>query len=387
MPSRRCAGALLALLLLTAPTAGRAQPALLSDPTLAFPGAYPTPPNAVSAARGYADAWLGATPWSNPAVPTTAWSAELSLFALHIGRQDLRADNRNYDEVSVFLGGGGVALVAPIGARMALHAYAWRPESRMEENTYTVGDGTDPTVTPATVTNRVEVHESRAGAGIAATFGDLRAGAAIELTARDDFYRRIEQSGSPVAGTRELAFDGTAVGGQAGLHWGHGASPKGRIEIGAAVRLLPELEVSGEEVDDLAIGTTTTPASAIRESGWEGGLSAAYGVGEAVRLLAGFGGRTAQAWEGFGVEAGVATHWSVAADVHDARDPWSLHIGFGRGTQDGVPEPSCSVFGLGGDWDFGSVTASAAVIRRGLQREGKPTSHDDRFYGGLRADW
>jgi hypothetical protein len=358
-------------------------PAPIGDPALAFPGGYPSPPDAESAARALADTWLGATPYSNPAAPV-AWTAALSLFALHVGRQDLRAANRNYDEVSVYLGGAGAMFGAPLTPKLALWAYAWRPESRFEENTYNAGTGSDPSVQPAVVTNHIETRETRAGAGISTAFGALRVGAAVELTARKDLYQVDEQSGGPGSGTRDLAFDGTAVGGQAGVHWNRGAAPKGRLELGAAVRWLPELQVTGTTSTPL---TGTFPAAATRESGWEGGLSAAYGLSEAVRVIAGAGGRTTQAWNGFDVETGASTQWSIAADLHDAADPWGVHIGAGRATQDGVPEPSSSLFGVGGDWQFGSVRASVGVLRRGLHRDGAPTSYDDRFFGGFTSNW
>jgi hypothetical protein len=330
------------------------------------------------------DTWLGVTPYSNPASPV-GWTAGLSLFALHVGRQDLRADNRNYDEVSIYLGGAGAMFGAPLTPKLALWAYAWRPESRFEENTYNAGTGSDPSVQPAVVTNHIETRETRAGAGVTTMLGALRVGAAVELTVRKDLYSVIKQSGGPSTGGGVLSFDGSAVGGQAGIHWSRGASPKGRLEIGGAVRWLPELDVAQAPTGTLAIGPP--PAAATRESGWEGGVSAAYGVSEAVRLIAGAGGRTAQAWNGFDVETGASTQWSIAADLHDAADPWGVHIGAGHATQDGVPEPSSSLFGVGGDWQFGSVRASVGVLRRGLHRDDAPTSYDDRFFGGFTAHW
>src|SRR5262249_31214010 len=140
-------------------------------------------------------------------------------------------------------------------------------------------------------------------------------------------------------------------------------------------------------------GTNTTPTggtiavAATRASGWEGGVSAAYGVSEAVRLIAGAGGRTEQSWDGFGVTSGAGTQWSIAADLHDARDPWGVHVAAGRGTREGVPEPTSSLFGVGGDWQFGTVRASVGMLHRGLHRDGAPNSSDDRFFGGFTASW
>jgi hypothetical protein len=384
MPQPRRLLPALFLTLLTASVVHAQPPAPLGEPALAFPGGWPSPPDAESAARAMADAWLGMTPYSNPAAPI-AWGAGVSLFALHVARQDLRADNRNYDEVSVYLGGAGAMFGARVRPTLALWAYAWRPESRFEENTYNAGTGTDPSVQPAIVTNHIETRETRAGVGVSAAFGALRVGAAVELTARKDLYRVNEQSGGPSSGIRELSFDGTAVGGQAGIHWSRGETPKGRLELGAAMRWLPELDVAQTPSPADVIGPP--PAQATREAAWEGGVSAAYGVGEALRLIAGAGGRSAQAWEGFGVESGASTQWSIAVDLHDARDPWAVHVSAGRGTQDDVPEPSSSLFGVGGGWQFGTVEASVGVLRRGLHRDGAPTSYDDRFFGGISAHW
>ena len=91
----------LLLALIVAPVA--AAPPEPIDPTLfPFPGAVVGPGSAASAGMALADRWLGDEPLSNPAV-RLGREVVLSPALLHMSRQDLRADNRNFDETPVFL--------------------------------------------------------------------------------------------------------------------------------------------------------------------------------------------------------------------------------------------------------------------------------------------
>src|SRR4029078_6143389 len=62
MPHARRLLFLLSLALVSPPACGP-PPEPIGDPALAFPGGYPSPPDAQSAARAMADAWLGDTPF------------------------------------------------------------------------------------------------------------------------------------------------------------------------------------------------------------------------------------------------------------------------------------------------------------------------------------
>jgi hypothetical protein len=375
----------LALIFLAFASTARAQtPSLIRSPLFAFPGGFLNPVTAVSAGRAAADAWLGDSPYANPAAPIVK-AVEISGQISHLSRQDLRAANHDYDETWGFFSGGGLAGGVTVSERLGVWVYASRPESRFEENAFAAGTASDPSVQPAVIQSKSEATESRAGAGVTAQLGALRIGVAIENTWRSDHYQLTETSGSPSAGTRDLAFDGDAIGGQAGIQWASRSEARGRFEVGAAVRWLPELEVTGSEIDLLAAADSIVTANATREAGWEGGGTVAYGVNEAFRVMAGFGGRTAQEWDGFGVTSGAWIHWAVAADYHHPEEAWGLHFGFGGDQQDDVPEQTATAFGIGGDWAFGTTTLTVSAMRRGLDRDDAPTSWDTRFMAGVRA--
>lgn len=372
--------------LMLASTAGAQTPSLIGSPLYAFPGGFLNPVTAVSAARAAADVWLGESPYANPAAPNGSF-AEISAQMSHVSRQDLRAANHDYDETWGFYSGGGLAGGIRVSDRLGVWGYAARPESRIEENAFAAGTSGDPNIQPAIIESKGEATESRAGAGVTAGLGTFRIGVAIENTWRSDHYQMTETSGSPTAGSRDLAFEGSAVGAQAGVYWASHSDPTGRFEIGAAVRWLPELEVTGSEIDRLTAGPSTTDANATRASGWEGGGTFAYGIGNAFRVMAGAGGRTAQDWDGFGVTSGAWFHWAVAGDYHHPEEAWGLHFGFGGDQQNDVPEDRATTFGLGGDWSFGKTVLTLSAMRRGLERESGPTSWDTRMMAGLRASF
>jgi hypothetical protein len=361
-----------------------ATPSLIGSSLFAFPGGFLNPVTATSAGRAVADAWLGESPYGNPAAPIVK-AVEISGQMSHISRQDLRATNHEYDETWGFFSGGGLAGGVSVSDRLGVWVYASRPESRFEENAFAAGTASDPSVQPAVVQSRSEATESRAGAGVSAQVGAFRLGIAVENTWRSDRYQYTETSGAPSAGTRDLAFDGDAIGVQGGVYWASHAEPRGKFEVGAAVKRLTELEVTGTEIDRIAVGDTIVDANATREAGWEGGGTVAYGVSESFRVMGGFGGRTAQAWEGFGVTSGAWIHWAIAADYHHPAEPWGLHFGFGGDQQDDVPEESATAFGIAGDWAFGQTTLTVSAMRRSLDRDDAPKSWDTRFMAGVRA--
>ena len=103
----------------------------------------------------------------------------------------------------------------------------------------------------------------------------------------------------------------------------------------------------------------------------------------ALGLVAGVGGRSAQAWRGFGVRNGAGMTWSAGTEFHDARDPWTVRFGLGQEIVRGVPEPRAGIVSLGFGWSFGAVRTDLGVLRRSLQRADEPTSADDRVVGSL----
>jgi len=79
--------------------------------------------------------------------------------------------------------------------------------------------------------------------------------------------------------------------------------------------------------------------------------------------------------------------WGLAGEFHDARDPWTLRLGFGQEQQDKVPEDRASVLGLGFGWALEHSRVDFGVVRRGIHRSGKPTSFDDRVVFGATASF
>ena len=354
------------------------------DPTLfSFPGAFDHPPSAASAGVALADRWLGDEPFLNPA----ALRAERVLASpamLHQSRQDLRAGNRNFDERPAVFDIAGAALGVPY---LPVWLYIHQPALRFDDYAFNRGTGTDPNVAPASVEGRADVRETRAGAAAAATVARLRLGAAVEWTRRDDRYETEEQSGAPDQGLRTVTFDGSGVGLALGARFDSPESATHPWVLGAALRAIPEIEVTGEQTLDLLSGYSVTPVSAVREAGWEGGLSARYGVSADFSMLASFGGRSAQKWEGFGVESGDKSSWALGGVFHAAGDPWTMRIGYGEEQQTGVPETRAGSLGLGMGWDMDGVILDLGLLHRGIERPGRPRSYDDRVIGSVRVDF
>jgi len=105
-------------------------------PTLfSFPGAFATPPNARTAGVALANRWLGDAPFDNPAF--AAWpGVELSPVILNTSRQDLRAENRNFDEQTAFFDAAGAWGSMRYG-RLAIALYGYQPVLAPRNTTYT----------------------------------------------------------------------------------------------------------------------------------------------------------------------------------------------------------------------------------------------------------
>ncbi len=375
---------LLALLLAaaTSPAALAAPPSPLNPELWSFPGSGHAPGSAMSAGLALSDRWLGSQPFDNPAaLPVRGLVASGVL--QRMSRQDLRADNRQYDEQGAFIDFGGGWLALPAGG-FGLVAYASQPVLRLEDNAFTRGELGGP-VQPAVVVSHSSSRELRAGLAISQSWGELRVGAAGEFTRRNDVYEVKEESGSPDAGLRHVDFSGTGFGGQAGLRFGEDRAEQGVFCFGAGARFVPAITVEGEQSFALLSGDSLAAVSAERESGIEAGASASYRITQGFRLLAGAGGRGAREWTGFDVRSGAGYQWSVGGEFHDDRDPWTVRFGIGQEHEDDVPEPDAGIFGLGIGWSFDRSRIDFGVLHRTLKREGSPNSFDDRVVATVTA--
>jgi hypothetical protein len=360
-------------------------PSPLTPSLFAFPGSAVGPASAASAGLALADRWLGDEPFANPAAaPGLRVTASPAM--LRVSRQDLRADNRNYDETPAFFDGAGLAVGLPAWGRLGFTLYGFQPVLRFEDNAFSRGRGTpDPANPPAIIQAHTSAREVRAGLAVSSGVGVGRIGVGLEWTRREDVYETIEQSGDPAnAGTKRLEFSGDGLSVQAGARFDRGDSSAGAVSFGLGARYLPALRVEAPHAETLPVGPTNDTLRAEREAGWEVGATARLAVSPAFRVLAAVGGRTAQRWEGFDLRAGRAWEWKLAWEYHDVRDPWTLRLGLGQELQSDVPEPHANVVGIGFGWQFASAAVDVGVVRRTLARDAEPNSFDDRVVLSIR---
>jgi len=375
---RTFAIALAAASLLLAAAPARAQlPTTISPELFAFPGAHPSPGSAASAALALADRWLADEPFDNPAA-ARPYTLALSPLLLHVSRQDLRADHRSYEETSAFFDAAGGYFSAQGGA-IGIALYGYQPVLRLEDNAFLAGSLLVPA---GSVKANTDAREVRGGLAVSLGRGRARFGLAGEWTHRADHYERTVDTGGPAPDTYVTDFSGDAVGGQAGVRVSTGEG-QGAITMGASLRYLPELELTGDETLGGAAGTTTTPVSTRREAGWEGGLSARYAVTEAFHTLFSAGGKGAQKFEGWGVTSGEGFEWKLAGEYHDQRDPWTLRFGFGQEQQTDVPEPRSGVVGLGFGFTFETTQIDLGLVHRTFKRGDHANSSEDRIVASL----
>jgi hypothetical protein len=354
-----------------------ALPEAVSQYLYAFPGGRTMPGSASSAALALADRFLGEEPFANPAVARPRILA-LSPALVRVSRQDLRADNRNYDEQPAFIDAAG-GWFGWASGRFGLALYGYQPELRLEDNAFS--RGTD-LASPGTVQSNMAAREFRAGLALSVAFGRVRVGVAPEWTSRSDHYERRE-TGGPIPQTWMADFSGDAVGGQAGFRASFGRDSAGTFALGGGLRRLTELTLEGDERDVLVTGRRTIPISVARAAGWEGGLSLRWSATESFRVLAAAADRTRQEYVGFDVTRGAGTEWKVAAEYHDRRDPWTVRFGFGSELETGVPEPRAGVVGLGFGWIMESTVLDVGVVHRSFERTGHPASAEDRVVVSL----
>ena len=344
----------------------------ISPELFPFPGFHFSPGSAQSAGRALSDRWLGEEPFDNPAA-AQKYTLALSPLLFHVSRQDLRADNRDYQETSAYFDAAGGYFTMEHGA-LGLALYGYQPGLRLEDNSFVTGTQ----LAPGTAKSNSEAREVRGGVALSLGSGHARIGVAGEYQHRADHYESSSNNGGPVTNTFLADFDGDAVGGQVGARWVLGEGPGG-VTLGAGLRYLAELDLKGNETIGGASGTTTNPISTKREAGWEGGVSGRYVVTDAFHALAGIGGKTAQKYEGWGVTSGEAFEWKLAGEYHDSRDPWTVRFGLGQEQQNDVPEPRSFVVGLGYGLQFETTTVDLGVVHRSFERGDHPASSEDRI--------
>jgi len=370
-----CAVVLLAM----ASDAGAGLPAPLGDDWLySFPGALPGPASAVSAGLGLSDRWLGEEPFDNPAAAPARGIMVAPVFQ-RVKRQDLPADY-DYNEIEGYLDLAGGWLSLPVRG-VGVTLYAFEPVLRLEDAAFTTREDPD-LVLPRTFTATSSARELRAGLALSHAWRGARFGAAVEWTRREDSYDFNEIQGTPQPGLNHVDFSGDGIGFQAGAR----VSVASAIVLGGALRYVPALDLRGQQSapsPDLAGDMVQSLVSATRDAGWDGGFSARWSVSDAFRVLASLGGRTAQAWDGFGVSVGRAVSWSSGLEYEELEQPWTIRFGLGQEQQVGVPEPRAVVYALGLGWKADALRLDLGLLRRSFERAGKATSYDDRVVAGV----
>jgi hypothetical protein len=361
-------------LLVTAAPVRAQEPSPIDRHLWAFPSSTTAPSDAFSASFAQADRWLGESPFENPAA-FAGRGFQASGALLRMSRQDLRAESHSFDETDLYIDFGSAWLSLPVGG-WGLSAYAHQPVLRLEDNAFLQGEVGGP-VPPGQIQSSGSSRELHAGLALSRGLGWLRLGVAGEWQYRTDVYEYIEQSGSPDMGTRHVDFSGSGVGFQAGLRIGEELDAP--FSLGAAARWSPALTVEGEQHLDLLSGDSVAVVTAEREAGVDAGVSAACRLTRQFRALAGFGVGTERTWEGFGVTTGEGTHWALAGEFHDDRDPWTLRFGGGQQLEDGAAEKSSTLVGLGIGWAFEGTRLDFGLLHRTIQRDNKPNSFDDRL--------
>ena len=364
-----------AVLLATASAAGAQLPEPLDAAWLyPFPGTVPGPASPVSAGLGLSDRWLGDEPFDNPAA-APARSIMVAPVFQRVKRQDLPAAY-DYDEIEGYLDLAGGWLSLPVRG-FGVTLYAFEPVLRLEDAAFTTREDPNQVLIPRTFTATSSARELRTGLALSHAWRGARFGAAVEWTRREDSYDFNEVQGTPQPGLSRVDFAGDGIGFQAGAR----VPVASAVVLGGALRYVPVLDLSGRqtiEADDLA-----QSVSATRDAGWDGGVSARWTVSDAFRVLASLGGRTAQAWDGFGVSAGRAVGWSAGFEYEEPEQPWTFRFGLGQEQQVGTPEPRAGAYALGLGWKADALRLDLGVLRRSCERAGKASSYDDRAVAGV----
>ena len=294
---------------------------------------------------------------------------------LRVKRQDLPADYRNYDESGGLprcrRAAGSRCPCAGIGvAALRVRARAAPGGRRVHER--------EPDVVP-----RRHLHEPRAARARRAPASRSRA------PWRGGALRRGASSGrgatTPTTSTRSRAARSRGSATRTSRATASASRP-GRARagrprastLGGALRYVPALELSGEQELPVARGSRG-PSRPRAQAGWEGGLSARLAVTEAFRVLASLGGRTAQAWDGFGVTAGPRGELERRARLRRrSSSPGRSASAWARSSRTACPSRAraCSP-GTGLEARRAAAGRGRCCAARSRARA-RPTSYDDR---------
>lgn len=370
------------LLATAAPLHASAPPPLNIGGRFTFPAAATSAGDAVSAGLARADRWLGTGPFDNPAL-APARGIVLSPIALHGSRQDLSADNREFEQTFALFDFAGASLTVPVRA-VSLSLYAWQPVIRREEVAFNLGNGV-VVGPPARLALEGEARESVAG--LAASYGraDWRVGIAGEWVRRADFYASTETSGSPGSGTRELTFDGSGLQFGVGMTWQHAADTRWGWRLGGALHVSPALDLTGESVNRLLTGDTTLAVAVTREALWNGGLSASLTLSPETRMFATVGTRAPEEWTGFDVATGTASEWRAGIEYRDPETPYAVRAGLGMERLPDSAEPKAGVIGVGLSMFSGDTVFDLGLTHRTLTLPDSPKSYETRLIGSVRV--
>jgi len=105
-------------------------------------------------------------------------------------------------------------------------------------------------------------------------------------------------------------------------------------------------------------------------------------VNETFSMVAAVAEHGAQSWSGVSATAGTDALWSLAGVFHDPEEPWTFRFGFAQERQQRTPVTGADLIGLG--WvELRGRAARRGALRRGLHRDGRPTSYDDRVIASV----
>jgi hypothetical protein len=374
------------VLALAAGTAAAQVPSTLTSSLWGFPlpGDHPSPATARSAGVALADRWLGGAVQDNPAARPAA-AVEVTGQFMRVNRMDLAAQNRSFDKTFGFPDFASASVSFGRGPVL----YAYQPVLRMEEQTYTRG----PFLTPAQVGSSVSQRELRVGVAQSLQRDGMRLGVAAEWVSRRDRYETVEVSGSPDAGERAIAFDGSGFGASAGFAYERESDRVGGVSLGGALRYGSELTLDGDYTEALLSGNSAGTFRIVRDAEWSGGLSAAFVMAPATRVLIALSGRSGGAWNEEGVVGGLALEaksglgWSAGLEWKDPELNWGARFGAGQEAQSGSFEKKSGLLSVGFTFDLGGVVLDAALLHRNLARDGAPSSAEDRALAGVRVDF
>lgn len=370
----RAAACLLAAIALVAPAVRAQVPPVMLNPDFGypFPGDFTSPANAASAGVALADRWLGISAYENPAANVPR-GIEVSPMFQRVNRQDMAAQNRDYDQVVGYPAFGGARLSVPV-AGWGLTAYAWQPVLRLEEYSFSAG----PLATPAFVRLLTAQQELRAGLAVSRAFGNIRLGVAGEWVNRDDQYESSEQSGAPTAGDRVIQMSGSGVGGSAGISYEKDADKPWGSWFGAAVHYSPELTLDGTADEQLALGSSTSAFTLTRAAEWSGGASGKVAIAPSTRFVAGLSYRSGADYGATAPSTSSGFAWGAGIDWKDDELPWGARFGVGQESLPDAAEPKAGLISIGFAWISGDLGIDISLLHRNMSREDLPHSSDDR---------